>query len=179
MADFTTISTSRLLPDAPARSIDAIALRDNPVAIAEGAAGAPRIRTVALQPPVAGDTYLINRLQDAEADTSNANYPNEHFHRYYSYSQHIGVLVLVAGSIRCKAEHRRTASGSNSTLRILKNGVQEIEWTADPINTWYSRSYDLDVNVGDIVIFQQKGGSAASRWRNLRIYSDNPDMAVS
>ena len=49
MAEFTAIPDANLEPDKPARSIDALALRDNPIAIAEGAAGAPRIRTAAIQ----------------------------------------------------------------------------------------------------------------------------------
>jgi len=43
MADWTTIPDSSIEPGKPIRSIDGLALRDNPIAIAEGAAGAPRI----------------------------------------------------------------------------------------------------------------------------------------
>ena len=48
MATWTTIPNASLAPGAPARSIDAIALRDNPVAIAEGATGAPIVQSKAL-----------------------------------------------------------------------------------------------------------------------------------
>ena len=41
MATWTNISDTVLEPGKPARSIDALALRDNPIAIAERAAGAP------------------------------------------------------------------------------------------------------------------------------------------
>ena len=43
MADWTSISDSNIEPGKPIRSIDGLALRDNPIAIAEGASGAPRI----------------------------------------------------------------------------------------------------------------------------------------
>jgi hypothetical protein len=43
MATWTTVPDSSLEPGKPIRSIDALALRDNPVAIAEGASGAPKI----------------------------------------------------------------------------------------------------------------------------------------
>jgi hypothetical protein len=43
MADWTTIPDSSIEPGKPIRSIDGLALRDNPVAIAEGAVGAPRV----------------------------------------------------------------------------------------------------------------------------------------
>ena len=49
MAEFTVIPDANLEPEKPGRSIDALALRDNPIAIAEGAAGAPRIQTAAIQ----------------------------------------------------------------------------------------------------------------------------------
>ena len=43
MATWTTIADARLEPDKPARSIDALALRDNPIAIAENAPNAPKV----------------------------------------------------------------------------------------------------------------------------------------
>ena len=43
MATWTTVPDSSLEPGKPIRSIDSFALRDNPVAIAEGAPGAPKI----------------------------------------------------------------------------------------------------------------------------------------
>lgn len=49
MATWTDIPTEVLEPGKPVRSVDAIALRDNPIAIAEGASGAPRIQTNAIQ----------------------------------------------------------------------------------------------------------------------------------
>ena len=48
MATWTTIPDSSLEPGKPIRSIDTLALRDNPVAIAEGAAGAPRVNLPAI-----------------------------------------------------------------------------------------------------------------------------------
>src|SRR5690625_5048636 len=43
MAQWTNIPTDRIEPGKPIRAIDGLALRDNPIAIAEGAAGAPVI----------------------------------------------------------------------------------------------------------------------------------------
>jgi hypothetical protein len=44
MADWTTIPDSSIEPGKPIRSIDGLALRDNPIAIAEGAVGAPKVQ---------------------------------------------------------------------------------------------------------------------------------------
>src|SRR5690625_3774546 len=43
MATWTNIPTDRIEPGKPIRAIDGLALRDNPIAIAEGAAGAPKV----------------------------------------------------------------------------------------------------------------------------------------
>lgn len=48
MADWVNIIDSALDPDAPLTSELAYAWRDNPIAIAEGAAGAPRVRAAAI-----------------------------------------------------------------------------------------------------------------------------------
>jgi len=50
MADYTNQSTDSLLPGEPWTSAKALACFENPVAIAEGAAGAPRISTAAYGP---------------------------------------------------------------------------------------------------------------------------------
>lgn len=48
MADWTSISDAQVDPDAPLTSGLGYAWRDNPIAIAEGASGAPRVRGRAL-----------------------------------------------------------------------------------------------------------------------------------
>ena len=48
MATWTTITDATLEPGKPIRSVDGLALRDNAIAIAEGAAGAPKIQNAAV-----------------------------------------------------------------------------------------------------------------------------------
>lgn len=57
MATWTTIPDSSLEPGKPIRSIDALALRDNPVAIAEGASGAPRVALPAIVDALASQVH--------------------------------------------------------------------------------------------------------------------------
>lgn len=47
MATWTNIDDTFLEPGKPVRSVDGLALRDNPIAIAEGVAGAPRVQNTA------------------------------------------------------------------------------------------------------------------------------------
>ena len=68
MAEWTTIPDDVLEPGKPIRSVDAIALRDNPVAIAEGAAGAPRVVDGALSTAATntGRDWVLNRTALAQ-----------------------------------------------------------------------------------------------------------------
>ena len=60
MATWTDIPDSSLEPGKPARSIDALALRDNPIAIAEGDPNAPKIVTAAMAPNSINADRLAN-----------------------------------------------------------------------------------------------------------------------
>ena len=64
MADWTTIPDESLEPGKPIRSVDGLTLRDNPVAIAEGAAGAPRVEDAALSTTAtsAGEQWVADRI---------------------------------------------------------------------------------------------------------------------
>jgi len=65
MATWTTIPDSSLEPGKPIRSIDALSIRDNPVAITEGAVGAPRIAAAALQTGTPERDWVLARNADA------------------------------------------------------------------------------------------------------------------
>lgn len=56
MADWTAIPDSSIEPGKPIRSIDGLALRDNPIAAFEGASGAPRLADAALGPAASATT---------------------------------------------------------------------------------------------------------------------------
>lgn len=64
MADWITIVDTQVDPDAPVTSELGYAFRDNPIAIAEGATGAPRVVDGALSTTVtsAGTTWVYNRI---------------------------------------------------------------------------------------------------------------------
>lgn len=70
MADWTTIPDSSIEPGKPIRSIDGLALRDNPIAAFEGAAGAPRLADAALGPAAsatgAGRDWVLARTALAD-----------------------------------------------------------------------------------------------------------------
>ena len=182
MAEFTVIPDANLEPEKPGRAIDALALRDNPIAIAEGAAGAPRIQTPALAPPTAGTAHIIRRVQEATISAATDVYPNPNNHDRFSHEHHLGVTVLVPGVITAYAEHRKSGgfASDSMSLRVLKNGSLVQEWTTSTTtSTFIQRQVDISVDVGDVVIFQQRRSGGSGEWRHLRIYSNNPNMAVA
>lgn len=67
MADWFSIPNTSVDPDAPVTSNLMYALRDNPIAISEGAPGAPRIQDAALSNVVtaAGRNWVSNRITSA------------------------------------------------------------------------------------------------------------------
>jgi len=174
---WTNIPDTNIEPGKPVRSIDMIAMRDNIPALANGDAGAPRIKTVALEPPVAGDLYVIARLLPnldlivfgLDAGTySNQTIVNGRFEDSY------GFTTLVSGTIRVSFDHR----GINAKCRLLKNG--SVIATYD-INTasWVSRSIDISVSVGDNITLQAYFPSTDHFVKNYRVLSNNPNFAVA
>lgn len=182
MADWTTIADATLEPGKPWRSVDALAVRDNPIAIAEGASGAPRIVTTALNPPTGASTnLLLDILGNTAATTSTASYLSAGLPTWADVGNHVGFHVLVPGTVRVSFEHQGDSDGSDtgdSIVRILKNGVLVQEYTVLS-SGFVARSNDIAVTTGDRIILQQKSPTAvAGQWKNIRVYSGNTDMAV-
>jgi hypothetical protein len=183
MTTWTSIPTASLEPGAPARSVDALALRDNPIAIAEGAASAPKVRTTALQPPAGGGTYTLLRLLGAvESGNAGTAYLSAYLNRAAVFSDaHIPFTVLVAGVVSVWLEHRASgALGATSYARVLKNGAVVTEWSTTS-TTMVARAVDVSVAVGDVIAVQQRtsDGSWATYWTNIYVASANPDFAVA
>jgi len=100
MATWTNIANQSLEPGSPARSVDAFALRDNPIAIAQGAAGAPRIVDQALSANVtqAGTDWVLARNAAVVADA-------------------VGSYTIISGAFTLNST--RTISGKPGTWRAM------------------------------------------------------------
>jgi hypothetical protein len=130
-----------------------------------------------LQSPAAGAAYLISRLVINARSTGSAYSPTD---QLYSQSGSVGVTVLVPGVIRCSFEHRSLFGNGTVNARILKNGTQQATWSTLS-SSFTTRTLDLTVDVGDLIVFQQAGldDFYTAEWRNVVIYSNNPSMAVA
>lgn len=141
------------------------ALRDNPLAMFEGAAGAPRLLVGALQRPNAGNT--IRCRSDGLVNTTSTTFEIKH-----------AFGLLQAGNIRIYLEHRSTtAATSTAEVYRVRNG------TATLISAWgmsttafIARTTDFSVIPGDtVVVGHYKTAAAASEIQNVRLQTNGED----
>lgn len=179
MTTFTNISDEVLEPGKPIRSVDALALRDNPVAIAAGAANAPRVQTAAIADnavspakilsPTAGNN-IIYTIRVPETTTNNSSYTNILG----------GVTAINNGVIRVTFQHRSQFSSRNSLARVLRNGSQIQEFSTNS-TSFVTRNVDVSISVGDFIEVQHRTNvsDSTSFLRNVRALSGNITFAVA
>lgn len=157
MADYTVIQNDSIEPDAPVLSRIGFALRDNPAAIAEGAAGAPRVQNMALASDAVkqnvimssapGDTIVCHLCQGT-AITASTSFGNKNV----SGSDTFWATVLVGGRVRVKYR-QRAMGGSGSIARLFVNsGNVKSDTIGDGEDV--DRVIDIDVDRGDQITLQ-------------------------
>jgi hypothetical protein len=165
MATWTTIPDSSLEPGKPIRSIDTLALRDNPVAIAEGAAGAPRVLSFAFEPLDAGDVIRSRYDSQDQSDTT-------------VYALVADWAFMQYGSVRISCELRNTSgsTASNCQVRRVRNNVSTTLTTlSNNTASFVQRTVDVSVVMGDKIElwFAQGSFSGAS------VYISNKRLQTS
>lgn len=185
MADWRDIPDASIEPNAPARSIDAFAFRDNPIAITEGASGAPRIQTAAIADnavTAAKINVLFNTQFNSIADNTillRVTDPTVPFLSGVGSSANNRVIsfgVMQTGQVRLRGLFRRDA-GSGSTTRVstLVNGA--IQQTTTTGSTQVEFIHTVSVTRGDVVDlrFGHTGGTASDRTRiqNVQLRGNN------
>jgi hypothetical protein len=189
MTTFTTIPNSSLEPGKPIRSIDGLALRDNPLAIIEGDATAPRIvgkaakrlQDMPVLTVTAADTYSTQNGDGALSlltSTSSTSYVVA-----FRYT-----IALYTGSIRLKASHRYEEGfgGQSSYLALYKNNVLVQEYSTTS-TTFVQRTNDVSCVPGDVFewrirsqfavasYFQSNGSTASNGYITRALYISNLD----
>lgn len=164
MTTFTTIPNASLEPGKPIRSIDGLALRDNPIAMFEGDASAPRIVGKAAKRlqdyPVltvsAADTYPADIGSSTEYLTlSTGSTSNVVAIRY--------TIVSYTGSLRFKLSHQGSnyivfeagTFSTTSTLSIYKNGSLIQSYTKTDVG-FVQRTNDVSVAPGDVIEWRHR-----------------------
>jgi hypothetical protein len=157
MATWTNIPTASLEPGAPARSLDALALRDNPVAIAEGAANAPRVQTAGIaNSAVTADKIASNAVTTAKILDSNVTTAklatNEQMTTANVAGAYAGADANAVGSLAIlyKAttggvEPGNLVAGSSLRwVRISTAGSMQIITATTPSGTWRALGFVND-----------------------------------
>ncbi len=172
MTTFTTIPNSSLEPGKPIRSIDGLALRDNPLAMFEGDASAPRLVGKAVkrlqEMPVltvsAANTYDATAgitLLPLLTVTTSTSY-------VVAYRQ---TISLYTGSMRFKASHTGyTYFGPGGWLALYKNNVLVQEYGTES-ESFVQRTIDSSVAPGDVLEWRIRtsggGYSTNFRWDSI------------
>lgn len=141
MADWLNISDAQVDPDAPITSELGYAFRDNPIAIAEGATGAPRITQAAIMNPTAGTFRTITNCSGtvpAVAESSSLT--------LYRFS------FITPGTVRFRTviSNIGGSGGIDPTIAIarVRNGNIATLVSYDTVGT---RADDFTFQIGDVV----------------------------
>lgn len=121
------------------------ALRDNPIAIAEGAAGAPRLEIPALGALTAGTTVRA-------ANPNTFTEPGPGIEMPDVTVDVANFAFLQSGTIRVAFEHESPVVGSSSVVRVNTSGVETVLQTWAGTGAFIARSVDCAVVRGEELI---------------------------
>lgn len=130
-------------------------LRDNPLAIAEGAAGAPRISGKAMASVARGGLEILNVTA---ADTFSSEIGMQRVNGNLTNNTSVNTIaasytcVTYTGTMRFKASHSNTGVGA-SELSFFKNGLLVQSWTT-PSSA--DRVIDVAIAPGDTFSWQHR-----------------------
>lgn len=173
MATWTTLPDASLEPGKPIRSIDGLALRDNPVAITEGETGAPRIVGRAAKRWADYPVLTVTAADTATADigsnfeslttvTSSTSNPPTVVAARYTISKY-------TGAIRFKASHFTADGFFQSRLSIFKNNTLIQAYTTNS-TALVARTNDVSVAPNDVIEWRH-GTSVSGPSSNVQNFS--------
>lgn len=165
MPGYTNISNALVAVGAKPFATTIQALRDNPIAIAEGEPGAPRLLLSALERLTPGTS--IRMRADTVHSVSGTNFvtvPN------------FDLAFIQAGTVRIAFEHRVNINNiSEVRIYLRRAGTSSVLTTiSQGGSTFVQKTYDLNVQPGDLVFLQHRNtSSSVSEIRNVRLQVDD------
>ena len=161
MADWTVISDTSLDPDAPLTSELAYAWRDNPIAIAEGAVGAPRIQYAAIQAPSAGSGVVVTTHNGVNA-TAGAT------------TDVLAFSALIAGTATVNVTAVSLAVGPSSfTVTRVRNRTATVVAAITATG-----GYDIAMKYGDRFFVRLVGGTSTASTASFNISHNGASPAI-
>ncbi len=167
MTTYTAIPNGDIDQDSPVTQPLLTLMRDNPIAITEGAAGAPRIFIGALERLSAGST--IKYRADAAFTTTSTS---------FVVVTNSPISFMQAGTVRVSLEHRRTTGGTGETRIRRTRGtvVTAVTTFSTTSGTFVAETADVSIQPGDILDVATRntvGGGNTAEVQLLR-YSCDP-----
>jgi hypothetical protein len=126
MADWTTLPDSSLEPGKPMRSIDGLALRDNPIAIAEGAAGAPKVLAAGLATGDNERDWVLARTAGAAVGAVGT----------YAWLGETSAVTTAPGGTRAGSSLRYVGITSDKPWTSPSNNLSAPSHSNTPSGTW-------------------------------------------
>ena len=162
MADYTTPPWSQLVAGKPWTDEKAAAAFENPIAIAEGADGAPRLRVGALQRLSAGSVVRVRN----DAEISGVSLSG------------IDVAFIQKGNVRITFEHKCDSGIAGAAKVVRTRGGIETQLASYSNTTSYgARSVDCSILPGDAISVTNDNGGIETyvRLRNCRMQTNGED----
>lgn len=181
MTTYTTLTDAQLAQDQPQTQAKMRALRDNPLAIAEGDASAPKIQTAAIADsaitsvkianntiavsklisPTASYTGVVARRLSGQADTvTGGSFSTTTAYLYQTAKNVQSWTATQTGTYRIRV----IAVGGSPSFQLYKNGVAVSTGT----------QWDIAVTKADHLQVQLIGLSGTTtRWSNMDIFGTN------
>lgn len=154
MTSYVAIPNGDIDQDSPVTQPLMTALRDNPIAITEGAVGAPRIVGAAMFAPSAGAVVQRNCLPFGTETVASTG----------SASSNIAASVFTA-LVACTVQFRVTCSITavgTTDLRIFKNAAAVQTYTTSQTGATTNVTLAAGDNVGVVIRATGGGGSTAT-----------------
>jgi hypothetical protein len=177
---YTPILNAEVDAESPVTDLLLTRLRDNPIAIANGNAGAPRVYGLALVPDskaVADGKVLTVSASDAYRLTVGLT-------RVFGFSAHgtgaeVAAVtitpIFVDGVIRFKASHFTSSPGQTAVISFFKNGVFVSSFTTSSTSP-VARTIDSAVAVNDVFEWRHRASFGTS---NVSLTSETASDAYS
>lgn len=165
---WTDVADNELDTDSPVTTALMTALRDNPVAIARGDSGAPRVDVSGVGVPFSAGN--VRRFYDSAAYTKNGT----------GWSARARfILGAGGGTVRLKFDMREQSGsvGAKCFVRVKVNGSQQASWSTSN-TSWVSKSVDLSVGKNKMIEVQLEGetGGTVSAIRQIELLTSGQNL---
>lgn len=140
MTDYLPIAASDIDRDSPVNQPLMTALRDNPIAIAEGASGAPRVQLAALPTLTAGSTVKLHAIR---AETTGTGSTGPLF----------TVNIMQYGTLTYQVQARMTSGSGVLNFTRLRGGLATVVANPTLTGSYVTYSANIAVQPGDQLYF--------------------------